>query len=89
VDAALVELQIPQLDPTTAFSYSPALFESYGSVLEELGRAEEAEEWYSRADAAADALDRAENVDDDTIEVYEEEPDDVTVDDENAGQGDD
>jgi tetratricopeptide (TPR) repeat protein len=83
-DAALVELQIPQLDPTTAFSYSPALFESYGSVLEELGRTEEAEEWYARADAAADALDRAENDDDDTIEVYEEESFD-----ESAGQGDD
>lgn len=74
VDAALVELQIPQLDPTTAFSYSPALFESYGSVLEELGRDEEAEEWYTRADAAAEALERAELPDDDdTVEVFEEE----------------
>lgn len=82
-EAALVELQIPQLDPTTAFSYSPALFESYASVLEELGRAEEAEEWYSRADAAADALDRAERGDDDTVEVYEEELD------ESAGQSND
>ena len=74
VDAALVELQIAQLDPTTAYSYSPALFESYGSVLEELGRDEEAEEWYTRADAAAEALERAELPDDDdTVEVYEEE----------------
>ena len=77
VDAALIELQIPQLDPETAFSYSPALFESYASVLEELGRDEEAEEWYGRADAAADALERAElPEDDDTVEVYEEELDD-------------
>ena len=76
-DAALVELEIAQLDPKTAYSYSPALFESYGSVLEELGREEEAEEWYSRADAAAEALDRAELSDDDTVEVVEEdlEPD--------------
>ena len=76
-DAALVELEIAQLDPKTAFSYSPALFENYGSVLEELGREEEAEEWYDRADAAAEALERAELSDDDTVEVIEEdiEPD--------------
>jgi hypothetical protein len=91
VDAALVELEIPQLDPTTAFSYSPALFESYASVLEELGRDEEAEEWYTRADAAADALERAElPEDDDTVEVYEEEIgiplDEAVSDNKNAGE---
>ena len=80
-DAALVELEIAQLDPTTAFSFSPALFESYGSVLEELGRDEEAEEWYGRADAAAEALERADLTDDDdTVEVIEEDiPDDETA----------
>jgi tetratricopeptide (TPR) repeat protein len=73
-DAALVELQIPQLDPKTAFSWSPALFSAYATVLEELGREAEAEEWYDRADDAADALE-AENGDDgtDTIEVVEED----------------
>jgi hypothetical protein len=81
-DAALIELEIPQLDPTTAFSYSPALFESYGAVLEELGRTVEAEEWYSRADAAADALERAELDDDDFVDIVEEEIDY----DESAGQ---
>jgi len=75
-DAALVELEIPQLDPTKAFSYSPALFSAYATVLEELGRAEEAEEWYDRADFAADALEDA-NSDAElaTIEVIEEELD--------------
>ncbi|MGV8911251.1 MAG: hypothetical protein ACOH14_01430 [Rhodoglobus sp.] len=69
-EEALVELQIPQLDPTKAFSYSPALFGAYGTVLEELGRDEEAATWFDRADVAADAL----NDDDDaTIEVIEEE----------------
>ncbi|MGV8852987.1 MAG: hypothetical protein ACOH1M_10525 [Rhodoglobus sp.] len=69
-EEALVELQIPQLDPTKAFSYSPALFGAYGTVLEELGRDEEAAMWFDRADVAADAL----NDDDDaTIEVIEEE----------------
>ena len=74
LDSALVELQIPQLDPTKAFSYSPALFDAYAAVLEELGRDEEAEEWYARAEAAQDALDQADDDDgDDTVEVYEEE----------------
>jgi len=97
-DAALVELQIPQLDPKTAFSWSPALFSAYATVLEELGREAEAEEWYDRADAAADALDE-ENGDDgtDTIEVVEEDFDYefdgdenfVTVEDAEETKGDD
>ncbi len=41
-------------------------------MLEELGRTEEAEEWYGRAEVAADALD-SENDDDEVIEVVEEE----------------
>jgi tetratricopeptide (TPR) repeat protein len=69
-EEALVELQIPQLDPTKAFSYSPALFGAYGTVLEELGRAEEAATWFERADIAADALD---DDGDATIEIIEEE----------------
>ena len=75
-DAALVELEIPQLDPSKAFSYSPALFSAYATVLEELGRTEEAEEWYDRADFAADALEDA-NSDAEltTMEVVEEELD--------------
>jgi len=72
-DAALVELEIPQLDPTKAFSYSPNLFAAYATVLEELGRETEAQEWYDRADAAADALHEAEG--DDTIEIVEEDGD--------------
>jgi hypothetical protein len=74
-DAALTELEIPQLDPATAYSYSPALFDAYGVVLEELGRTEEAEQWFTRADVAAAALDEG-DAEDDTIEVIEEELDD-------------
>lgn len=70
-EAALSELQIPQLDATTAFSYSPGLFDAYAAVLEELGRTEEAEEWYARAEVAGDALEDSDE--DDTIEVIEEE----------------
>jgi hypothetical protein len=73
-EAALAELEIPQLDPSTAYSYSPGLFDAYATVLEELGRTAEAEEWYSRAEVAADALDEGDD-EDDTIEVVEEELD--------------
>jgi hypothetical protein len=72
LDAALTELQIPQLDPTKAFSYSPALFDAYAAVLEELGREEEAEEWYERSERAQELLDHAENPED-TIEIVEED----------------
>lgn len=71
-EAALSELEIPQLDASTAFSYSPALFSAYGTVLEELGRTEDAEEWFARADVAEDALSQG-DPEDDEIEVVEEE----------------
>ena len=71
-EAALVELEIPQLDASTAFSFSPALFAAYGVVLEELGRDAEAKVWFERADIAAEALDPDDGADD-TIEVIEEE----------------
>ncbi|GMM97645.1 hypothetical protein [Microbacterium sp. MTN4-26] len=58
-ERALLELDIPELDPDRAFEWSPALFAARAAVLEELGRAEEAEEWYRRATIAAEALDDA------------------------------
>jgi hypothetical protein len=79
-EAALAELEIPQLDPTTAYSYSPALFDSYATVLEELGRTEEAARWGELADRAAEALGDAAGDDDETIEVIEEELDQVDSD---------
>jgi hypothetical protein len=78
-DLALIELQIPQLDAKTAFSYSPNLFAAYATVLEELGREEEAEQWYAHADAAADALEFADaGGEDATIEIIEEPWDGTT-----------
>jgi tetratricopeptide (TPR) repeat protein len=75
-DAALAELEIPELDPKTAFSYSPALFDAYATVLEELGRNQEAEDWFERSERASDALDQAESPGDvDVIEVVEIEDD--------------
>ena len=71
--AALDELQIPQLDPNTAFSWSPALFDAYAAVLEDLGRDDEAEEWWQRSDRATDAIDAGNREpEDDVIEIIEE-----------------
>lgn len=53
---ALFELEIPQLDPNRAYSWSPELFAAYAAVLEDLGREEEARSWRKRAFAAEDAL---------------------------------
>ncbi|WP_233205643.1 hypothetical protein [Cryobacterium sp. Y82] len=74
-DAALVELEIPQLNPNTAFSYSPELFAAYAEVLTELGRESEADEWLERA-SRADAAFGASGDDDETIEIEEMEEDD-------------
>ena len=72
-ELALAELEIPQLDPDRAFSYSPALFDAYATVLEELGREEEAAEWFARAERAAEALEEAAASDgQDTVEIVEE-----------------
>ncbi|WP_222942159.1 hypothetical protein [Protaetiibacter sp. SSC-01] len=83
-ELALTELEIPQLDPDRAFSYSPALFDAYATVLEELGRGEEAAEWYARSERAAEALEEASVPEgQDTIEIVEEilddEYDDVEI----------
>jgi hypothetical protein len=73
-EAALVELQIPQLDPERAYSWSPALFDAYATVLEDLGRDEEAEQWWQRSDRAAIALERAAIPEgEDTVEIIDEE----------------
>ena len=53
---ALFELEIPELNPQRAFSWSPELFGAYAAVLEDLGRDDEAREWYGHADRAAGAL---------------------------------
>ncbi|MDJ0349554.1 hypothetical protein [Cryobacterium sp. PH29-G1] len=77
-DAALVELEIPQLNPNTAFSYSPELFAAYAEVLTELGREDEADEWLERA-SRADAALGASGDDDETIEIEEMDEDDDSL----------
>ena len=82
-DAALDELQISQLDPNTAFSWSPALFDAYAAVLEDLGREAEAEEWWQRSDRASDAMDAGDREpEDDVIEIVEESQDGVVLEEE-------
>jgi len=77
-EAALTELQIPQLDPERAYSWSPALFDAYATVLEELGREAEAEEWWRRSDRATIALENADIPEgEDTVEVVTEELDEA------------
>jgi hypothetical protein len=81
-EQALTELQIAQLDPERAFEYSPALFDAYATVLEELGRDEEAEQWWQRSDRASIALEQASIPEgQDTVEIIEEFLDDDDVDD--------
>lgn len=70
-EAALAELEIPQLDRTKAFSYSPALFDAYATVLEDLDRTSDAESWHALAEEAREALGL--NDLDDVVEVDEEE----------------
>jgi len=87
-ELALGELEIPQLDPDIAYSWSPALFQAYGDVLEELGRAEEAQQWWDRAEHAEEALDAAsaveefESMDIEEIEEIELDDDDEDEEDE-------
>ncbi|MFE5671330.1 hypothetical protein ACFQ58_06935 [Agromyces sp. NPDC056523] len=75
-ELALAELEVPQLDPDRAFSYSPALFAAYAEVLEELGRADEAGRWRGLAERAEAALEGARP---DFVEVFELEEDDAPI----------
>ncbi|BCW10299.1 hypothetical protein NtRootA4_13580 [Arthrobacter sp. NtRootA4] len=56
LDAAVSELEIPQLDINRAFSYSPRLFRAYAEALSAVGRTEEADKWARQALVAENAL---------------------------------
>lgn len=73
-EAALAELEIPQLDPNRAFSYSADLFHAYAEVLSELGREEQAAQWRTRAARAEQAFDQSLADDElETIDIVEED----------------
>lgn len=71
---ALFELEIPELDPDRAYSWSPDLFTAYANVLEDLGREAEAGRWRDRAEQADAALRvfYGSASDDEVFEVWEE-----------------
>jgi hypothetical protein len=56
LDAAVAELEIPQLDLNRAFSYSPRLFRAYADALTAAGRETEAGKWQRQAVVAEEAL---------------------------------
>jgi hypothetical protein len=56
LDAAVAELEIPQLDINRAFSYSPRLFRAYADALAAVGRTAESEKWQKQAVVAEKAL---------------------------------
>jgi len=73
-EAALAELEIPQLDPNRAFSWSPDLFHAYAEVLEALGRDADSASWRERAERAELALEEAHaDAELETVHVIEEE----------------
>lgn len=78
-ERALQELDIPELDPDRAFSWSPGLFAARAAVLEELGRLDEAAQWQRRAEIAEDVI-GARDADSETLLI--EEIDEVELDDE-------
>jgi hypothetical protein len=80
---ALVELDIPELDPDLAFEWSPGLFAARATVLEDLGLTDEAADWRRRAEIAADALGHTVDEDEfDVIEIDDAGTEDVPGDDE-------
>ncbi|WP_244301280.1 hypothetical protein [Leucobacter insecticola] len=73
---ALFELEIPELNPAKAFSWSSHLFGAYSAVLEDLGRTREAAEWQQRSEQAANAVqDHVGSLDElEVFEIFETEP---------------
>lgn len=71
LELALQELEIPQLNPELAYSYSPALFDSYATILSLMGKEDEAEKWGELANRAAQALESVDDDGDDEVVVVE------------------
>ncbi|GAA1347433.1 hypothetical protein GCM10009595_02600 [Falsarthrobacter nasiphocae] len=72
-DEALAALEVPQLDLTKGFSFSPRLFRAYGEALTNVGREGEADTWFAQAVVAERALGIADDEDD--VEFYDVEED--------------
>jgi len=69
LDAAVIELEIAQLDINRAFSYSPRLFRAYADALMALGREAEAGKWQRQAVVAENALGQGADEEPDIIDL--------------------
>ncbi len=67
-ELALVELEIPELNPAKVFEYSAPLFSAYSECLAGLGRAKDSEKWAELAARAEKAFHKV----GDSLEVLEE-----------------
>ena len=72
LDLALAELEIPELDPTRVFDYSPALFFAYADVLEDLGREKDSRRWADLGNRAVAALRGPSTDEDEVVDLIEE-----------------
>ena len=75
----MIELEIAQLDPDRAFSWSPDLFDAYATVLEELGRDADAAIWFARSERASLALGGDDARADESVEIFEEDLPEVST----------
>jgi hypothetical protein len=69
LEAAVAELEIPQLDINRAFSYSPRLFRAYADALAAAGRGTESEKWQRQAVVAEEALGQGVSEEPDIIDL--------------------
>ncbi len=82
LDAAVAELEIPQLDMNRAFSYSPRLFRAYADALAAVGRSEEAGKWQRQAVVAENALGLGASEEPDIIDLGWDEEEEARQDEE-------
>jgi hypothetical protein len=82
LDAAVAELEIPQLDINRAFSYSPRLFRAYADALTGVGRDAEAAKWQRQAIVAESALGLGASEEPDIIDLGWDEEEEARQDEE-------
>ena len=71
-ELALVELEIPELNPAKVFEYSVPLFIAYAECLRELGRDAEAKKWDDLATRAERQFEMNDKPDEEKFEIIEE-----------------
>ncbi|WP_396668526.1 primosomal protein [Microbacterium sp. R86528] len=80
-EKALRELDIPELDPTTAHEYSPALFTARATIHEQLGQTTHTQKWAHHAQQAQHALNQHHNTHHhETIEIMSIDDDEDELD---------